>query len=293
VTRAKEAWDGSAAATTLSSVKAARAAHAEVCDPASAGVADARSRRARPAPLRPHVLSPEEYLARAMAAGSARARALWARRGLASHGRLDRTTHAMLLRQLYLAHFESGRFREALLVSEQSLTLRVLVDVLHQDAARAAAALGEVDVAARHLRLAARSAPPNRRAFHWWTLGSVHFVAGQHGEAIAAFERAARWGTRDKALYEAQLELARVSSGSRVASRARIDPLLEALDAVPAGQGYGRFVLGMLAFHAERHAMARAWLTDFVDRTARGPTVTFHALRGEVTMARRFLAALR
>jgi tetratricopeptide (TPR) repeat protein len=292
VTRAKEAWDGSAAAAALRPGKAARSASSEVGARVSAPEPDARIRRARPAPLRPHVVRPEEHLARAMDAQSARARALWARRGLASHGRLDRTTHAMLLRQLYLAHFESERFRDALLVSEQSLTLRVLTDVLHQDAARAAAALGAIEVAARHLRLAARSAPPSRRAFHWWTLGSVHFVAGQHAEAIAALERAARWGTRDKPLYEAQLELAKVCAGTSASSRARIDPLLEALEAVPAGQGYGRFVLGMLAFYADRHDLARAWLTHFIDRTARGPTITSHALRGEITMARRFLAAL-
>src|SRR5262249_46642599 len=123
----------------------------------------------RPTPA-PASVSPEEMLQRAMAARTSRARALWARRGLATSRRVDTTTQSMLLRQLYLAYYEERRFAKALAVSEQNVELAVLPDVAHQDAARAAQALGDVDTAAGHLRLAARTGPPKRRAFHLWTL---------------------------------------------------------------------------------------------------------------------------
>jgi tetratricopeptide (TPR) repeat protein len=233
--------------------------------------------------------SPEELLSRAMDAKTPRSRGVWARRGLASRARLERTTHAMLLRQLYLSHFEQRGFKRALEVAEQSIELGVLPDVLHQDAARAAAALGDVEVAARHLRLAARLGPPSRRAFHWWTLGSLYFLASRHGEAIGAFERAARWGTRDKPLYHGHLAITRAAAGEPVED---LDEVIERLASVPAGQGYGRFVLGLLAFHARRFEDARDYLETFVARMTRGRPATTIALDAELERARQVLATL-
>lgn len=195
----------------------------------------------------------------------------------------------MLLRQLYLAHFEQRQFREAVLAVEQSLPLGVLSDVLHQDAARAAFALGDVDLAARHLRTAARVGPPSRRAFHWWTLGSLFYLAGRFADAIGALSRAARWGVRDKPLYEGHLAVARCASGERVTGlRATMKRLVE----VPAGQGYGRFVLGLLAFHSKRPADARVHLEAFLSRTAERPRVSAIALDGECRHAENILAQL-
>jgi tetratricopeptide (TPR) repeat protein len=224
-----------------------------------------------------------------MTASTPRARALWARRGLASRRRLDRTTQSMLLRQLYLAYYETRRFAQALAISEQNLELGVLPDVIHQDAARAAQALGEVDVAAGHLRLAARVGPVTRRAFHWWTLGSVFFLAGRHGEAISALTRAARWGTRDKPLYQGHLALARWASGEPVEG---VASLLAKLAAVPSGQGYGRFVLGHLAYYGRRWNEARRHLDAFVTRCAAGRAAIAIALDGEIALARKTLALL-
>ena len=101
-------------------------------------------------------LLPEDYLERAMAAKSPRARGTWARRGLAAAAELDRTTQAMLLHQLYLSHFSLGQFEQAHEVAKQATELDVLADVMHQDAARARQALGDVDGAVGHLRLAAQ-----------------------------------------------------------------------------------------------------------------------------------------
>jgi tetratricopeptide (TPR) repeat protein len=240
----------------------------------------ARRERKRPAPAR--VDLPEDMLRRAMEATTPRGRALWARRGLGTRAPLDTTTHAMLLRQLYLAHYEEGRFARAAAVSEQALALGVLPDVAHQDAARAKQALGDVDGAASHLRLAARLSPPSRKAFHWWTLGSIFYLAGRHNEAIAAMARAARWGTTDKPLYQGHLALAELALGRPVPE---LGSLIDRLLAVPAGNGYGRFVLGQMAYHDQRWAEAREWLEAFVRRSTSGRKAMAIALRGEIAAA--------
>ena len=224
-----------------------------------------------------------------MDAKTPRSRGIWARRGLAVRSRLDRTTQAMLLRQLYLTHFEQRSFKQAFDTIEQSLDLGVLADVLHQDAARAAAAMGDIELAARHLRVAARIGPPSRRAFHWWTLGSLYYLDDRFDDAVGALSRAARWGTRDKPLYQGHLAVARCGSGVRVDDLAGH---IERLAEVPAGQGYGRFVLGMLAYHAGRKDDAREYLQAFVARTEQGREATMIALDGELSRARRTLTAM-
>lgn len=224
-----------------------------------------------------------------MAAQTPRSRAIWARRGLAGARRLSPTTQSMLLRQLYLAYFEERRFDKALEVSRQAIGLEVLPDVAHQDAARAAQALGDIDTAAGHLRLAARRSPVKRRAFHWWTLGSLYFLAHRYAEAISAFTRAARWGTTDKPLYQGHLALARCAAGEPVPE---LPELIERLEAVPAGQGYGRFVLGQLAFCDHRWDDARRYLESFLDRNVGGRRALAIALDGEIAMAQATLARL-
>jgi tetratricopeptide (TPR) repeat protein len=244
--------------------------------------------RTRTVPPRP-ALAPADMLQRAMAATTPRARALWARRGLSTKRRLDRTIQSMLLRQLYLAYFESQRFDKALEIARQNLRLEVLPDVVHQDAARAASAMGDVDEAAGHLRLAARVGPAKRRAFHWWTLGSVYFLAGRNDDAVSALTRAARWGTTDKPLYQGHLALARCAAGEDVPDLLR---LMERLAEVPAGQGYGRFVLGQLAYRAQRWDEARQYLEAFVRRSEGGRVAVALALAGEIALARKTLAGL-
>jgi tetratricopeptide (TPR) repeat protein len=124
--------------------------------------------------------SPEDLLQKAMTARSASIRERYARQGLASNAPLDRTTHAMLLRQLYLALFEYGNFSEARSVAEQAIPLAVLSDVLLQDAARAALATGNLEVAIEHLRSAARRGPASRRPFHLWTKKPCARLFRQH-----------------------------------------------------------------------------------------------------------------
>jgi len=231
----------------------------------------------------------EDFLERAIQASSSRARGLWARRGLSLRGPIDRTTHSMLLRQLYLAHYEARRFAQALVVSRQLLELGVLADVAHQDAARAMHAMGDIDGAAGQLRLAARVSPAHRKAFHWWTLGSIFFIAGRHREAASALERASRWGTGDRPLYQAHLAVVECAQGKR---RRDLPALIERLAEVPSGRGYGRFVLGQMAFYQGLQDEARQYLNAFLRRSTGGRPAMAIALEGEIAAARRLLAEL-
>lgn len=233
--------------------------------------------------------TPEELLHKAMAARSAASRARWARQGLATRAPIDRTTQAMLLRQLYLSAYEARRFQRAREIALQAIELGVLVDVLQQDAARAAIGAGDLEAAVVHLRIAARRGPASRRPFHWWTLGSALFLGHRYAEAIAALERAVRWGTRDKPLYRAHLALARIASGERVDG---LQEVIDELAAAPCGQGYGRFVLGHLAYAAREWTAARRHLESFVRRTAEAQAPLAIALGAEVEMSRSTLAKM-
>jgi tetratricopeptide (TPR) repeat protein len=223
-----------------------------------------------------------------MGAPSPAVRARYARQGLAA-ATLDPTTQAMLLRQLYLARFEVRRFQDAHNLAMQAVELGVLPDVLYQDAARAALAAGDLDAAVGHLRMAVRQGPASRRAFHWWTLGSILFLARRYAESIAALARASRWGTRDKPLYRAHLALARIADGEAVA---HLQETIDALVQAPCGQGYGRFVLGHLAYAAGEWPAARKYLDAFVKRTESGRVALGIALEGELQMARATLSKM-
>jgi tetratricopeptide (TPR) repeat protein len=196
----------------------------------------------------------------------------------------------MLLRQLYLSLLEEKNFEEALAVAEQNLKTGVLKDVVYQDAARACLGLGELERAAGYLRLAGRTGPASRRAFHCWTLGSVLYLAKEFDQAILSFSRAVRWGTTDRPLYRAQLALARRGAGYKGDNLAA---LYDQLAGVPCGNGYGQFVLGELAYYCGDWERAREHLLAFVKRTTQGRVAMSVALKGELSQARRLLQSVR
>lgn len=231
--------------------------------------------------------TPEILLRKATLARTAGLRAKYARRGLEQQGKLDRTTRAMLLRQLYLSHMEGRRFEEAVQVAEEIVSLDVMPDVARQDAARACLGLGDRERAIEHLRLASRVGPASRRAFHLWTLGSVQYLAGRPRDAIGALSRASRWGTTDRPLYQAQLALARIACGDPGGD---LGTLRERLAEAPCGQGYGQFVLGELSYHDGDLRAAREYLRAFVKRSTGGRVALAVALEGEISRARELLS---
>jgi tetratricopeptide (TPR) repeat protein len=189
----------------------------------------------------------------------------------------------MLLRQLYLSHYELRRFDRAHALALQALELDVLPDVLQQDAARAALAKGDVTAALVHLRCAARRAPASRRSFHLWTLGSTLLLLHRYAEATVVLARAVRWGTHDKPLYRGHLALVRLAMGERVDD---LQAIIDELALAPCAQGYGRFVLGHLAYATGAWAAARRHLRAFVQRTEAARPALAIALDGELRMAR-------
>ena len=231
-------------------------------------------------------------LRKATLARTSGTRAKYAERGLAIAAGVDRTTRALLLRQLYLSHMEARRFAEALAAAEQMILADIMPDVARQDAARACLGLGERERAVDHLRLASRVSPPARRAFHLWTLGSILYLMGHHREAAGALMRASRWGTTEKPLYLAQAALARRAAGEKGAS-ADLGGLRERLADAPCGQGYGQFVLGELAYECADFTAARQYLRMFIKRTTSGRVALEVALSGEIAHARRLLRAMR
>jgi tetratricopeptide (TPR) repeat protein len=235
------------------------------------------------------VQTPEEWLKKAMAAKTASVRARYARRGLATRARIDKTTQAMLLRQLYLSNYEVRRFRQAYDVAKQAIALGVLPDVLHQDAARAALASGNVEVALGHLRIAVRRSPASRRAFHLWTLGSTLFLAHRYADAITLLARAARASRGEEPLYRAHLALARIASGEEAGE---LQPVIDELARNPSGQGYGRFILGHLAYAAGEWGAAQRYLDAFVKRGEMHRPAMAIALEPELRMARATLAKM-
>ncbi len=216
-------------------------------------------------------------------------RAKYATKGLLQPG-ADRTTQAMLLRQLYLSHMEARRFGDALAVAEQMVDTGVMPDVARQDAARAYLGQGQPEQALEHLRIASRVGPASRRAFHLWTLGTTLYHLDRAREAAGALARAARWGTTAKPLYLAQLALARHAGGDPVHGWAA---LREQLEDAPCGQGYGQLVLGELAFRQGDYSAAVRYLQGFLKRAAAGRVALVVALHAEIQLARRLLKAAR
>ncbi len=238
---------------------------------------------------KPEDWTPETMLQRAIAAKTATTRAKYARLGLSTEQPLDRTTQSLLLRQLYLSYFESENFEKALEIAEQILALGIMLDVCRQDMARTLLSLGQLDAAVEHLRLAARAAPASRRSFHWWTLGSVLYLAGRLEEAEGALRRAVRWGTTARPLYDAQLALIQLEMGQSVAD---VDDVVERLEEAPCGQGYGRFALGMLCLRAGFASKGEHYLRLFLKRLHQGRKATALSLSGEIAIAQEQLRRL-
>ena len=227
--------------------------------------------------------SPEAMLRKASLARSPKLRAKYARLGLGSPSGMDPSIQAMLLRQLYLSHMEGRSFQEALGVAEQMVSLGVMPDVARQDAARACLGLGLVERAVAELRLASRASPPSRRAFHLWTLGSVLHWSGRTAEAVGVLQRAVRWGTTDRPLYQAQLAIARLAAGEEVTD---LEEVRERLRDAPSSRGYGEFLLGELSFTLGDHEAALGYLRAFLRRVTRGRVALSVGLGAEISRAR-------
>jgi hypothetical protein len=171
------------------------------------------------------------------------------------------------------------------------LELDVLVDVAHQDAARACLGQKDLDGAFQHLRLAARKGPASRRAFHLSMLGALLYLNGRGHTALPPLELAVRWSTTDKPICRAQLALAQLEVGMAVDSD--LLRLREDLEQSAHHRGYGEYLLGELcALLGDRHS-AKTYFESFVQRTTCGRAALTVTLQAEIRRARRYLTSLK
>jgi hypothetical protein len=72
----------------------------------------------------------------------------------------------------------------------------------------------------------------------------------------------------------------------------KLQQTIELLAKAPCGQGYGRFVLGHLAYAAGEWTAASRYLTSFVERLSTGRIALGIALEGELRMSRATLGKI-
>lgn len=233
---------------------------------------------------------PEDCLWRALRADDAGTRARWAKAGLASpEEELAPDTQVLLLRQLYLAHLDMRQLRRAADVARQMASVGPLKDIAHHDAARALYALGDLDGAIAEQRLAARAAPAPRRSFHLWSLATWQQFAGDLEGALATLGRARRWATRDRALVRAHEAYVKLESGAGVRG---LEGIVRDLSRSRSREGYGQFLLGMIAWHMGDRRRAAPHLRAFLRRNASADEAKALTLREELRRARLALARI-
>jgi hypothetical protein len=234
---------------------------------------------------------PDEYLHRALHATSPQERARLAQAGLDAAARdgLDPDTEVLLLRQLYLAHLEVGRFRDAATVALAMARVGPLRDVAHHDASRALAAIGDLEGAVAQQRLAARASPPERRSFHYWSLGTLLQFSGDFSGAAAAIARGERWAHADRPLLRAHRAWVRLEAGLPVRGLAGI---VAELERAKCREGYGQLVLGMLHHLMGDRRRAAVHLRAFLRRNASADVGKKVTLREELRRARVALAEI-
>lgn len=230
----------------------------------------------------------EEFLLEAVRATSPDKRLAAARAGLQVFPVAD-DIHVLLERQLYTARIEQRRFRQALEHARNMIAVGVLRDVGYHDAARVHAALGEFDRAIAMQRLAARASHPQRRSFHRWGLATLQHFGGHAELALDTLKRAMRCSTRDRALLSAHALYIRLDAGLPTRNA---DAIVQRLVASKSREGYGRFLLGMIAYHRGEPTTARAELRAFLHRHEHADPVRAMTLREELRRARLALGKL-
>ncbi len=198
----------------------------------------------------------------------------------------------LLWRQVYRAWLEEGDLDQALAAARRAATPdHPVPEAAHADLARVLMALGRHEEAIEQQRLAARRAPPAKRAFQLWTLGAMLQASGRLEEAEQTLRRALRWSQRERELLQAHLLWLEVQQG-RSPGHARLRQAADALANSPTRGGYGGLLQGILRAHAEQRQQARALLGRFVERLRTGSRARQLTLQFELREAERLLATL-
>ncbi len=242
-------------------------------------------------------LTADDYLRLAISTGSPAEAAVLAERGLRHHGEsagdqaIDPETRLLLLREIYRAHLHARRLRSAHAVARKMARLGVAQEIAHVDLARACAALGWWTRAAQAYRIAARTAPAARRAMHWASVAVALHHAEQYDDAMSALERAVRWSLSTRPLHRAYMALVQLDSGRRVDELEHLAEVVDELECARCGEGFGRYVLGLLYAAKGERGRASRHLKQFIKRNAEDPMRSI-TLAAELRRARRTLRTL-
>lgn len=232
----------------------------------------------------------EQWLLRALRSEEPFGRIAAAEAGLAlPRDEVAPDTRVLLLRQMYLAHLELRQLRRAAEVADAMASAGALRDVALHDKARALYAAGETRAAIEAQRLAARAAPPARRSFQLWSLATLQQFAGDSKGALVTLERGLRSAQKDRPLLKAHAALVRLERGELPEG---VADTVAALLAAPCREGYGQYLLGMLAYHLGDLPRAAVHLQSFLGRNADADLPKALTLREELRRARTTLAEL-
>lgn len=231
--------------------------------------------------------TPEEWLLASVRAQDPAHRERYAQKGLAFDD-IDDDTHVLLLRQLYVAHLEQGRLERALEVTTRMLAVAALPDVVHHDRARVLVGLGRSLEALHAQRLAARTATPKRKSFQLWSLATLEHHRGDTEGALRTLARALRASVRDRALLKAHALFIKLERGDAVRGA---DEIVHALEASKNREGYGEYLLGMIAHHRGDRARATAHLGAFLTRNRAVDAAKALTLEEELRRATRVMNA--
>jgi hypothetical protein len=235
-------------------------------------------------------LDAEQWLWQALRAAGPEGRLASAEAGLAlPEHEIAPDTRVLLLRQLYLAHLELRQLKRAAEVADAMAAVGPLRDVAYNDKARALYAAGETEAAVAAQRLAARAAPPARKSFHLFFLATLQNFRGDLEGALAALDKGLRVAHKDRPLLKAQAAYVRLAAGQAPEGLAAT---LAELRAAPCREGYGQFLLGMIAYHMGDRALAATHLRAFLGRNAQIDLPKALTLREELRRARMVLAEL-
>ncbi len=230
----------------------------------------------------------EALLQRAIAAREPDERERWARAGLdvADPNRAP-DTEFLLLRQLYLAQIERDRWDSAVEIASAMAKVGPFADLAHNDRSRALSARGDAKAAIAAQREALGAAPKERRSFQGFFLATLLHAEGEVAEALVVIGNAERAAQRDRPLVRALGAFIRLDAGLAVP---RLSEIVAELARSRSREGYGQYLLGMIAHHMGDRGKATAHLRAFLRRNAAIDRAKVVTLRDELHRARRVLA---
>lgn len=238
-------------------------------------------------------MTADDYLRLALHTGSPDAAAVYAEKGLRfASDRVDAETRVLLLREIYRSHLYARRVRSAHAVARKMVRLGVAQEIAHVDLGRACLTLGWWFRAAQSYRIAARNAPASRRALHWFSVGIALHHAGETDESLSALDRAVRWSLTTRALHRAYAALVRLDAGELPSDIDDLRELVSELESARCGEGFGRYVLGLLYAACGERRSAMKHLIIFVRRNQHDPMRAV-TLAHELRRARLCLRSLR